>query len=354
MKKQLIIVSLFCLFALIVPFTSIATETSDIYITNAWARPAGPMMMDMQDMDMTDDMTEEPMQDMDMSDMDMPETFGVSATYMTIENSGDRAISLVSGVSPYVQVIEIHETNVVDDVMQMRPLEAGIIIEANATATLQQGGLHIMMINLLRPLNEGDAVPLTLDFVVLDDDGNASDEILHLVTAVPVVEMPPENATDYIVTGAWVRATGIGGMQDMEMTEEPMQDMEMTEEPMQDTEMSDMDMMLPPSAIYMHILNRGDNDDRLIAVETNVSDSVEIHETNVVDDVMQMREVGVIELPAGETAVLEQGSFHIMLLGLQRELYLGDAITVTLIFESGNEIVIGVPVLESPMDLMGM
>ena len=375
MKKQLVIVILLCLFALIVPFTSIATDTTDIYITNAWARPAGPVMMDMDmsDMDMTEepmgdmdmDMTEEPMGGMNMSDMDMPETFGVSAAYMTIENNSDRAISLVSGVSTYTQVIEIHETNIVDDVMQMRPLEDGIVIEANASVTLQQGGLHIMLVNLLRPLNEGDAVPLTLDFVVLDADGNATDEVLHLVTAVPVVEMPPENSTDYVITGAWARATGVGGMMhdmdmsdmggmDMEMTEGPMDDMDMTEEPMGDMSDMDMDMMLPPSAVYMNILNRGENDDRLIAVETSVSDVVEIHETNVVDDVMQMREIGVIDLPTGETAVLEQGGFHIMLMGLQQELYLGEAITLTLIFESGNQIVIAVPVLESPMDLMGM
>ena len=52
---------------------------------------------------------------------------------------------------------------------------------------------------------------------------------------------------------------------------------------------------------------------------------------------MQMQEVESIEIPAGETVVLEPGGFHIMLLDLKRELTPGETVEVTLTFETAGE-----------------
>lgn len=51
-----------------------------------------------------------------------------------------------------------------------------------------------------------------------------------------------------------------------------------------------------------------------------------------------------VEIPAGETLVLEPGSFHIMLIGLTESLMEGDAFVATLHFEKAGAVEITVPI----------
>jgi copper(I)-binding protein len=53
------------------------------------------------------------------------------------------------------------------------------------------------------------------------------------------------------------------------------------------------------------------------------------------NDVLQMRPVEGVTIPAEGTAVLKPGSYHIMLLDVQRDLNPGDTVAITLAFESG-------------------
>ena len=97
---------------------------------------------------------------------------------------------------------------------------------------------------------------------------------------------------------------------------------------------------------FMVILNTGDTDDRLIAVETDVAKRAELH-TNIEGEggVMQMRPVeDGFPVPAGGEHVLARGGDHIMLMGLTRPLNDGDTITLTLIFEEAGEVTVDVPV----------
>jgi copper(I)-binding protein len=80
---------------------------------------------------------------------------------------------------------------------------------------------------------------------------------------------------------------------------------------------------------------------------------VEIHETIIENDVMRMRPVDALEIPAGESVEMAPGGLHLMLLDLADELVMGEAISVILSFEAlaevqtePFEVVIGVPVLE--------
>jgi len=98
-------------------------------------------------------------------------------------------------------------------------------------------------------------------------------------------------------------------------------------------------------ATFMHIMNMGDVDDRLIAVRTDVAMMPELHTHIMEDGIAKMREVeGGFEILAGEATILERGGLHIMLMGLTRPMLHGEVITLTLIFEQSGELTIDVTV----------
>jgi len=98
-------------------------------------------------------------------------------------------------------------------------------------------------------------------------------------------------------------------------------------------------------AAFMHIINNGDVDDRLIAVRTDAAMMPELHTHLMEDGIAKMREVeGGFEILAGETTTLERGSLHIMLMGLTRPFIHGETITLTLIFEQSGELTIEIPI----------
>jgi copper(I)-binding protein len=110
---------------------------------------------------------------------------------------------------------------------------------------------------------------------------------------------------------------------------------------------ADSEVVYGPSAAYMTIENRGSHAIRLSAAATDAAGTVEIHETQMDGGVMRMRPLADgLEVPAGESVVLEPGGYHIMLQNLPRDLLPGEAIALTLVFESGAELVIGAPVRE--------
>jgi copper(I)-binding protein len=114
-------------------------------------------------------------------------------------------------------------------------------------------------------------------------------------------------------------------------------------------------------AIYMD-LESADGDTLLSAsVPSDIAGKTEIHETvdsesgmdegssmndgssmdessSMDPEMMGMREVDSIELPAGEEVKLEPGGYHIMLLDLQQPIEMGDTIEVTLDFQNAGEI----------------
>ena len=61
-------------------------------------------------------------------------------------------------------------------------------------------------------------------------------------------------------------------------------------------------------------------------------------------DVMRMREVNAIDLPAGKTVELKPGGLHIMLVGLKAPLKAGERFAMKLRFEKAGEVTIDVPV----------
>jgi hypothetical protein len=58
---------------------------------------------------------------------------------------------------------ELHESDMQDGVMRMRAVEA-VEVPAHGQAALEPGGLHVMLIGLKAPLEEGGSFALTLVF----------------------------------------------------------------------------------------------------------------------------------------------------------------------------------------------
>ena len=51
-----------------------------------------------------------------------------------------------------------------DGIMKMRPVPEGVEIPAGETVNLAPGGYHLMLLELKKPITEGEMVPVTLEF----------------------------------------------------------------------------------------------------------------------------------------------------------------------------------------------
>jgi copper(I)-binding protein len=96
---------------------------------------------------------------------------------------------------------------------------------------------------------------------------------------------------------------------------------------------------------FMTITNTGTTADRLLAVEADFP-RVEVHTTEMDGDIARMIHLeDGIEIPAGETVVLQPGGFHVMFMGLGGDPFeVGEEVPATLVFENAGrvEVVFGV------------
>jgi copper(I)-binding protein len=95
------------------------------------------------------------------------------------------------------------------------------------------------------------------------------------------------------------------------------------------------------AGVFLRLVNGGGEADRLLGGSTDVADVVEIHETVMEGDVMRMQMLsGGLEIPAGGEVVLQPGSYHLMLIGLQRDLAVGDELELALAFEQSGTLTV--------------
>jgi copper(I)-binding protein len=88
----------------------------------------------------------------------------IAGGYLTIDNKGSAPDRLVSVAGDVAGKVEIHEMAMNNGVMTMRPLDKGLPIEPGKTVKLAPGGYHLMLMDLKKPLKQGDKVPVTLKF----------------------------------------------------------------------------------------------------------------------------------------------------------------------------------------------
>ncbi len=101
----------------------------------------------------------------------------------------------------------------------------------------------------------------------------------------------------------------------------------------------------PNGVVYMVIRNGTGKADTLISVNSPSAGHSGIH-THIDDGgIMRMRPVDGLTIPARDTAVLEPGGYHIMLMDLVEPLKAGELVAVTLTFKEAGERTLSVPIL---------
>jgi copper(I)-binding protein len=94
-------------------------------------------------------------------------------------------------------------------------------------------------------------------------------------------------------------------------------------------------------AMYIRsIQNTGKQADQLISARTSVAERVELHQMQMDNNVMKMRAVPAIELPAQAELRMMHGSadgYHLMLINLKQPLKDGDRFSVWLQFKNSGE-----------------
>ena len=105
-----------------------SAAAADLSVDNAWARATAPGQ----------------------------KTAGV---YLELTSTTDAA--LVSAASPLAARVELHSTTLDGGVMRMRAVDR-IALPARKTVKLAPNGLHLMAVDLTRPLQPGEKLPLEL------------------------------------------------------------------------------------------------------------------------------------------------------------------------------------------------
>jgi periplasmic copper chaperone A len=116
------------------PVTKWPEGCAKVHVVGAWARPAVPGMPN-------------------------------SAAYVLFVNLTAADDTLLSASTATDATAEIHEMTMGSgDVMQMRPIEGGLVIPAGGAVILQPGGKHIMLFGLTQATASGSTIDLTLTF----------------------------------------------------------------------------------------------------------------------------------------------------------------------------------------------
>jgi periplasmic copper chaperone A len=133
-------------------------------------------------------------------------------------------------------------------------------------------------------------------------------------------------------------------------------------------------MVAGAGAAYMVIENKASAADFLVGGSSDVAKAVEVHETVAMPEssaapaasagigmespaassgmatggsMMGMQKMDRLEIPAGGSVELKPGSYHIMLIGLTRELKAGEKIDITLKFEKAGDVKVTAEVREN-------
>ncbi len=104
---------------------------------------------------------------------------------------------------------------------------------------------------------------------------------------------------------------------------------------------------VPTGGAFLTLRNTGSTPERLLGASFPGADHVELHTMSMDGNVMKMREVGTIDIPAGQTVELKPGQLHMMLIGLKAPLKAGEMLPMTLKFEKAGEVKVDVKVEEN-------
>ena len=93
---------------------------------------------------------------------------------------------------------------------------------------------------------------------------------------------------------------------------------------------------------YLSIINEGSVPDRLVSVDSDIADKVELRESKKVNGTVETQTLSDgIEIPAGGTINLAPGGDHVAFINIHHPVKTGDIIHATLGFENAGQIDIG-------------
>ena len=75
---------------------------------------------------------------------------------------------------------------------------------------------------------------------------------------------------------------------------------------------------------------------RLVSVSSSAAGVAEVHEMKTENDIMKMRAVPFVDLPAGRAVEFKPGGYHIMLMDLKQPLPVGSKLPLTLVFKDAK------------------
>ncbi|SEA50062.1 MAG: copper chaperone PCu(A)C [Candidatus Thiothrix putei] len=100
----------------------------------------------------------------------------------------------------------------------------------------------------------------------------------------------------------------------------------------------------PNSASFMTLVNSSDSDHSIKSAASPVATTVELHTHTNNNGVMEMRQVPQIDVPAKGRTELKPGGLHVMLIGLTKDLKVGETAQLTLTFEDGSTTTVEAPI----------
>ena len=95
---------------------------------------------------------------------------------------------------------------------------------------------------------------------------------------------------------------------------------------------------------FMKIENKSGPADQLISASSPIAGEVQLHEMAMEGNVMKMRQVKDIALPAGGSVELKPGGLHLMFINIKAPLSAGETVPVKLKFAKAGEVEVKMPV----------
>jgi copper(I)-binding protein len=124
--------------------------TSDIVVTDAWARPAASSASGGT-----------PGTDRAIAGTMASGTNSVA--YLTIANRGDGRDKLIGATADVAEAVELHHTAIENNVASMSRVQE-VEVPQHSTVLFSPGGYHLVLVKVRRDLRPGDTVTLTLTF----------------------------------------------------------------------------------------------------------------------------------------------------------------------------------------------
>ena len=101
---------------------------------------------------------------------------------------------------------------------------------------------------------------------------------------------------------------------------------------------------VPNSAAFFVIKNNSDKDIAITSANSDIAEKNELHTHIKENQMLKMMKIEKLVVPAKSSLELKSGGDHVMLIGLKKELKVGDEINLELSFSDGDKKSIKVPV----------